>query len=299
MLLISEKPYGGFYFIKVGNVVINGDNPKILACILQAYQLNPQANVFAIKYKLGATSKVSLIDLRTKKVENLDLNDWQGLKINYPFAVEFECEEPPEELLKQIPRDKGLTSFLRRNLKKVVIYSILLVLSLGMLGKTYLDYLHSKEELPKTKYKPVVVKPKKVAKKTKPSRPKCLTNIKSFVENFVVGAKVKTDPNTGEVYMVYEASKGEKIKQKLILTEFNHTFAPEINTSKFIVARETKFGLEFLGADYDLCLDFIRKNLDKPLYIISLDEKGCDIILPKSCFYLAVASGRKSTAENR
>jgi len=233
---------------------------------------------------------VYLVDLRTKTAKEISFEDFKGEKINYPFTLEIDCDDVSEEYLKRVQRNKGVKAFLKRNIKKVVFYSILLVGSLGFLYKVLTE-----NNAPPPTPKKTIHKIPKVVKKKLQKKEKCLSNLPSFVKNFVLGAKVETDKK-GEVYISFQTHNGELIKAKLPLTEWNKPFSPAIDLEPGISVRKSKIGYEFVGNDYDMCLFFISGNTDKPLYIISLDEKGCVIVLPDSCLRVFAKSNSSNFA---
>jgi len=283
MLVIGEKPLEGLFYIKIKNLYISGDNVRILACILREFERNPDLTTVAVKNKLGERVIVYLVDLRTKTAEELSFEDYRGKKINYPSIVEIECDNVPETYLKRVGRDKGVIAFVKRNTKKIVFYSALLLGSLGFLYQTLT------ETPPPPPPKNVAGQVPKPVKKKLEKKAECLTNLPGFVNNFVLGAKVQTDKE-GNVFITYQTHSGELIKAKLPLQTWNKPFPKSITLATGMRVKKTELGYEFVGKDYDICLAFIQDNTDKPLYIISLDEKGCTIVLPNNCLNLFAKS---------
>jgi hypothetical protein len=297
MLVITEKPIGGHYFIAIENNIIVSDNPKLLVCLKKAYEAT-KSNLLVVKTRLGTDYKVIFLDLNKKEIKLLSISDWEAIKINYPVATEFTCEEVSQEEIKQIPRATGLSYLWEQHKKKILLYGALLIGSLYF-AYTQIPSLFEEQKPQTVSHQPTI--PKIVKKQAevivKEKKPVCLVNLPSFVNNFVLGAIVKSDNNTA--YMIFKTSQGDKAVVELKPSAWNKPFNPYVIIENGIRSSQNEYGWQFAGIDYDICLDFIRKNTDKPLYIISLDEKGCFIVIPKSCLFIGVDNGSTSTGTGR
>jgi hypothetical protein len=296
MIRVTTKPQRGFYYIKLQNHYIVSDNEKPLLCLLKALQ-ESNHKVLSVRYKLGSTSKVILLDLRKNppEVKELTQEDWEAIKLSYPFAKEIVCKESPEDkkLLKQIKKAGGLLHELQKNYKRIALYTVLIGVSLYLMK----DFLIAPEE-------DTVVQPSqpssvvsKVVTHDSPNPNRCLTNLYQFVENFVVGAKVELNNQTSLPEILYQTKEGViklplKGNKVLPLKE-----TPQVKTFLGVRVKRDKLGYLFEVKDYDLCLEFIRENTHLPLYIVSLDEKGCKVYLFSTCLSPSGSGANRSTTQ--
>lgn len=293
IVYVGEKniPKQYKFYIKLLGKIIASNLKDLLACILANASKFKPGGVYLLVYNKGAIEYYLLISLKENlKIEVLKDPGGETLKalrLSYPSLKELSCPEDIKAYLSQVKSHGEIVDRLKKNLLLIVLFLV----GLGIIGYYGYEEFLASSPPPSPPPKPKVVSHPKPLKK-KEEKPFCYSNLPAFVENFVLGAKVgypnatENEEKKGIPYIYYRTKNGNLIKISLTPSKWYKKFDSKVKIIFGINVYKTKLGYEFKGNDYDLCLGFISQNTDKPLYIVSLDEKGCEIYLPRDCFKL-------------
>ena len=260
---IKEIP-NGYYYVQVNGFYVIDRKPVVLEYLESLFSLD-SANAYALKTSKGYYVFL-LEEGRIVERENID-----DLFLLYPDMV----VEDVSNIKKSPVKVKGVKIRLEHLAVAVVVAAVV--------GGGILYVKNIKESKPKV-VKKVTNVVEKVVKK------ECMTNVPSFLRNYIPYAQVED----GKVYVEvagkrYEAElKEEKAKP----VEVKEIFIPSIEyeMEKGIGGYEVRIG------DYYSCIGFINQNkiplkIRRIRYEKGSDRYACELFIPEECISTGVKSG--------
>jgi hypothetical protein len=258
----------GEYFVKKGEVYVVGtaEEKGILSGLSYAIS-QKDARV----YMLIDHNKVYFFDFERLRYQYLDRNFLDEVLMVYPNAFVLE--------ISQKTRGKVSKSGIEIDKRKVLVS----VMLLSVLGSLYVfnDYYKKKREEAERVRRMQEISNLQVQQRQQIVLPPCNSNLEDFMSKYIFPAYVEggavvaqTEDITMRVPLVSRQVPrvGSRIK----------VYLPDIIYAE---SRLSDGGLSWRLKGFENCLEFIYKNRNLPLSVLSLKEEGCEINLVGGCLY--------------